>query len=403
MDGAEIVRDAIKSGDEPACRRLISAAESGALADEDLARLAAGLAGSGAVLPANPDAVDVASTGGPSSLSTLLCPLHLRARGLIVPKLGVAGRPAGGVDVLQQIPGFRASLEPGQAARALERSGYIHLVADGSWAPLDAKLFALRQRSGAQAIAPLVIASILAKKIAMGVVGAGLEVRIAKHGNFGEAYEAARRNAVRYSAVAEILGLKAVCALTDASRPYQPFIGRGESLVALAEILSGTAEGWLADHHSLCAKIADAAAARMGRDRAVSADHAALADAHAALLGAQGATEAGFERRVAEVRAAPRTIVRAERDGVLEYDLGRIRSLIVERQRAASRGSAPPPDPAGVILGPAGGTPVAAGNRLMSVRVPEGESTLEEALSECARVEVQARCPPAPDGTLEVI
>jgi hypothetical protein len=39
----------------------------------------------------------------------------------------------------------------------------------------------------------------------------------------------------------------------------------------------------------------------------------------------------------------------------------------------------------------------------MLVRVPEGESTLEEALSECARVEDQAGSPPAPDGTLEII
>ncbi len=53
---------------------------------------------------------DVASTGGPSSLSTLLSPLFLRAGGAVVPKLGVPGRPAGGIDCLAQIPGYRTEL-----------------------------------------------------------------------------------------------------------------------------------------------------------------------------------------------------------------------------------------------------------------------------------------------------
>jgi pyrimidine-nucleoside phosphorylase len=79
---------------------------------------------------------DVASTGGPASLSTLLAPLFLRAAGAIVPKLGVPGRPAGGIDCLAQIPGYRTELSLREIEGIVERSGYAHFLAKGEMAPL---------------------------------------------------------------------------------------------------------------------------------------------------------------------------------------------------------------------------------------------------------------------------
>jgi pyrimidine-nucleoside phosphorylase len=403
MAETSIIRDLDEVGDKGALERLVVAADRDTLGDEDLAELAKSLARSGAELTQNPVAVDVASTGGPSSLSTLLCPLQLHARGFAVPTLGVPGRPAGGVDVLQQIPGYRAELDPEQAARALEQFGIIHLAADTNWTPLDARLFSFRQRAGFQAVAPLVIASILSKKIAMGVVGAALEIRIAPHGNFGADFEAARENAVRYSAVAEMLSLKPTCALTDGSRPYQPHVGRGEALSALATLISGKADGWLADHQVLCEEIAKAVLIRMGSEQTDPPDHVALTRAFVDLLEAHGTTYSAFERRVAEIRAVPRVEMRAERDGIVEYDLVRIRDIIVGRQRATPQGADQPSDPVGVILGPRGGTQVRSGELLMSVRMPDGESKLAVELSECVQVDVEPRNPRRAEGTLEVI
>jgi thymidine phosphorylase len=211
---------------------LVASARAGELTDEDIAELATRLAGSGAMLSRDDTAVDVASTGGISSLSTLLCTLQLRSRGFRVSTLGVVGRPAGGVDVLQNIPGYDAHLTPKAASFALANDGYVHLLADEQWAPLDAHLFAYRQATGAQSLPPLVIGSLLAKKLAAGTVGAGLEIRVAAHGNFGDEFAAARLNAQRYISVARVLGLRPSCALTDASQPYQPYLGRGEALLA---------------------------------------------------------------------------------------------------------------------------------------------------------------------------
>ena len=55
------------------------------------------------------DCTDLASTGGPGSISTMLVPLMARASGVPVAKVGVPGRPAGAVDVLSNVPGYRWS------------------------------------------------------------------------------------------------------------------------------------------------------------------------------------------------------------------------------------------------------------------------------------------------------
>ncbi len=69
------------------------------------ADLARSVASSGAQISARASfSADVASTGGPTSLSTLICPLFLRAAGAVVPKLGVPGRPAGGIDSSLKFP-----------------------------------------------------------------------------------------------------------------------------------------------------------------------------------------------------------------------------------------------------------------------------------------------------------
>src|ERR1700730_17369116 len=134
------------------------------------AALARALAGSGMSLKCITEfSADVASTGGPSSLSTLLSPLFLREGGAVVPKLGVAGRPAGGIDCLAQIRGYESSLVRSKVEAVLNSGGYAHFVADGQMAPLDGRMFKMRQQSGYQSVPTLVAASLLSKKLAVGI------------------------------------------------------------------------------------------------------------------------------------------------------------------------------------------------------------------------------------------
>lgn len=332
-----------------------------ALGPADVVALAAALAASGDRLPdAAEERADVASTGGPSSLTTLLAPLYLRAYGVSVPTLGVPGRPAGGVDVLATIPGFRVDLDAREASAALRRAGHIHLAAGGCWAPLDAALFQHRRRVGAQARPELVIASLLAKKLAVGVRRAGFDVRVAPWGNFGIGPAEAARNARRLIDVFAAAGVTAGCLLTDARRPYQPYIGRGESLVALHRVLTGGAEGELARHAELCRVLAERTAGRPP-DAAEAATEAARA-AFELTLEAQGSSWQVFEARVDEVLDAPTVALRATDYGRLVVDLRVMRDALTGRQQGGSS------DPCGVTLRATAGAAVARGDVLADVR-----------------------------------
>lgn len=157
----------------------IDEARSDRLEDRDIARLAETLAASGERLKRRDASADLASTGGPGSLSTLWGPAALVAHDVTVAKLGVPGRPAGGVDVLMQIEGYRTDHDAVGAEKIIDQCGYAHLLAGARFAPADAAMFSYRQHLKAQNIPALAIASLLSKKLATGTALAGLEVRVA--------------------------------------------------------------------------------------------------------------------------------------------------------------------------------------------------------------------------------
>lgn len=330
---------------------------------EHVAALAVVLASSGASVPRCETAADVASTGGPGSLTTLLTSPLLVSAGWSVPKIGVPGRPAGGIDALGSLQGFRVDLDAREFASVLATAGHAHVRAGGVWAPLDAALFALRRRTGAQAVHELAAASLLSKKIAAGVGRAVLDVRVAPHGNFGDTVEAARTSARLFVDAAAACGITAIAVLSDASAPRQPWIGRGEALVALRDAIDGTADGALAGHAADCAELAATVPGAPPPSR--GAARAALA-AH---LAAQGSDERTWRDRAAAVAAAERVVVTAPSDGHVRFNMAKIRDALVAEQAAATAPTDTAyPDPSGVVLLAMAGVTVAAGAPVLAVR-----------------------------------
>jgi pyrimidine-nucleoside phosphorylase len=356
----------------------VSDAERVDVTNDWIADLALALADSGEKLAWDDEnTADVPSTGGPSSLSTVLCPLYLRAAGFVVPKLAVPGRPAGGLDILAQIEGYRTQISLREVTSILGKCGYAHFDGGDRIAPLDRAFFEYRQQVSAQALWPLVIASLLSKKIAVSVKAVGLDVRVADHGNFGGDFATARKNARRFIAVAELLGIRAACSLTDASLPYQPYVGRSEALWAMSSILSEADTPWLTRHVEECRYIA----ASIAGDR-VDVSRSDLAGIFFQNIEAQGATRMAFDDVVSRTMAAHAPAVFAPRAGKLIIDLGRLRSIVVEFQKEpAGTGYS---DAAGVVILNQPLSFVDSGAPILSARcAPERRDAFVEQLQSC--------------------
>ena len=379
------------SPSESSMAAVVEHAASGEMTNEEIARLALILGRSGEVTSFRSAlrSADLASTGGPSSLSTLLGPLYLCAMGCCVPKLGVPGRPAGGVDTLTQIPGYNIFLTSGDVLDCMERCGYAHFLATEDHAPLDAQLFSYRQSIGAQNVPELAIASILAKKVSVGLKRSGLDIRVAPHGNFGRNWHEARSNSQRFRDVSSILEIDAVCILTDATVPYQPFLGRGESLLALHHVFSNSADAYLVRHATSCLAMATSVATPSATTLTSSIQECSKHFFNNVY--AQGGSREAFEEYTTYVESNHRFHLIAKRQGFVQIDLERLRDVVVHYQRTGLTEERAFPDEMGVVLKRQPGDFVHRGDLLATVRIsekhwPSGKSRLNEAITVTSKV-----------------
>jgi len=367
---SELVKKFLGSRSVEDATELIEFFRSPDIQDEDVAELSIALAYSGKVLDMNlfGPIADIASTGGPSSLSTILCPLYLVQNGARVISLGVPGRPAGGVDVLAQISGYKIELTEQEIRGCLAKSSYVHVLVNRDYSPADGVLFTIRQQSGAQAVPSLVTASLLSKKLAVGVTEFGLDVRVSPYGNFGTTWYEARENARRLCRVGSLVGVNARCFLTDARFLFQPYVGRGESLMAISALIGGEADQWLDAHAVECSKIANIVAPGNGNLEK------GIRDVFLDNLMVQGGDLSAFSARVENLkRMHEHDFVTAKHSGFLRIDFAQIRDTLVTMQRNLVRIDRPFPDPGGVIFKKNVGDRVTPGERLASLRFENGD------------------------------
>ncbi len=116
----------------------------------------------------SPPKVDKHSTGGiGDKVSLVLAPL-LACDEVWVPMisgrgLGITG---GTLDKLESIPGFNVNLDEARALRQLEEIGVCMIGQTADICPADKKLYALRDVTGTVPSQPLIVASIMSKKLA---------------------------------------------------------------------------------------------------------------------------------------------------------------------------------------------------------------------------------------------
>lgn len=330
---------------EEKLKDIIRKFETQEIEDTDIINLINEIVASGEQLSFPTSVYDFASTGGPSSLSTLLVPLYLFASGCNVVDLAVPGRPAGAIDVLAQIDGYDTTPKPNIVC---ESSTYFHIEAGDKIAPLDKELYQVRKKYNKVNIPNMAIASLLSKKVACGAKIIGLDVRVAIHGNFGVNWNLCRENAIRYNRIANSYGIRSTCFLSDANSPYQNYIGRGEALIALFNIFNGICEKRLQEHVDYCACMAKTLLAENVNIRNGNAIIIDLKKAFEDNLKQQGSCYDNFLEAVERVKKQSFQTIVAGQNGYIKFNLLSIRDYIVRRQTNVT--DVRYPDPCGVVL-----------------------------------------------------
>jgi pyrimidine-nucleoside phosphorylase len=182
--------------------------------------------------------IDKHSTGGVGDkVSLVLAPLAA-ALGVVVPMMSGRGlgHSGGTVDKLETIPGFRTDLTLAQARAQLERIGCALMAQTGEIAPIDRRLYALRDVTATVESIPLIASSIMSKKLAEGIDALVLDVKTGGGAFLPEPERGLELAATMIDIGAEH-GVRVVALLTAMDRPLGCAVGNAleveEAVLAL--------------------------------------------------------------------------------------------------------------------------------------------------------------------------
>jgi pyrimidine-nucleoside phosphorylase len=201
--------------------------------------------------------VDKHSTGGVGDkVSIALAPL-VAACGAPVPMVSGRGlgHTGGTLDKLEAIPGFRTDLSTEDFIRVVRDVGTCMIGQTKDVAPADKKIYALRDVTATVECIPLIVASILSKKLAEGIDALVLDVKVGS-GAFMKDEARARELATALVRVGTRAGKRVVARLTDMNAPLGVAVGNANETREALELLHGRGPADLRDlTFALCAEM----------------------------------------------------------------------------------------------------------------------------------------------------
>src|SRR6185312_1115885 len=187
-------------------------------------------------------ALDKHSTGGVGDKVSLLLGPMIAACGGAVPMISGRGlgHTGGTLDKLESIPGYDTTPDPDRLRAAVAKAGCAIVGQTAALAPADRRLYAIRDATGTVESLPLIVASILSKKLAAGLDALVMDVK-AGSGAFMTDLDSARELAQAIVDVAAGNGLPARALITDMDRVLGRTAGNALEVRESIDHLTGAA------------------------------------------------------------------------------------------------------------------------------------------------------------------
>ena len=184
--------------------------------------------------------VDKHSTGGVGDkISIPLAPL-LAELGFYVPMISGRGlgHTGGTLDKLESIPGFSVNIDKESFKRNVRMNKMALIGQTPEIAPLDKRLYALRDVTGTVESVPLIASSIMSKKLAEGINGLILDIKIGE-GAFMKDLTSGTRLAKTMKSIGKRFGRSVDVLFTNMDEPLGYTVGNALEIKESLDVMQG--------------------------------------------------------------------------------------------------------------------------------------------------------------------
>lgn len=184
--------------------------------------------------------VDKHSTGGVGDKTSLIIAPIVASYGVKVAKMSGRGlgHTGGTIDKLEAIDGYQTSIDKKEFFRIVNEVGVSIIGQSGNLAPADKKLYALRDVTATVDSLPLIVSSIMGKKLAAGADCILLDVKTGS-GGFMKTLEDSTKLAKSMVEIGHLAGKKVIALITDMDVPLGKAIGNSLEVIEAVETLRG--------------------------------------------------------------------------------------------------------------------------------------------------------------------